>query len=201
MKDINILVFGDSIVYGLYDHDLLGWCNRLRKYYDQNDQYTICTYNLGIPGETINDLIKRIEIELNSRLASDNIIVLAVGINDSQYVDNIDRYNINEFYANVNKLLDIALKYSNKILYVGLTNVDDNRVKPVCFNKRKSYDNYKIIEYNKIIKKQCETKDIIFIDVFGLLANDDLKDGLHPNASGHEKLFNVIKNHLNNLIL
>ena len=30
MKDINILVFGDSITYGAWDKEKSGWVNRLR---------------------------------------------------------------------------------------------------------------------------------------------------------------------------
>ena len=35
-----------------------------------------------------------------------------------------------------------------------------------------------------------------FIDIFGLLDNADFEDGLHPNAAGHQKIFEVIKKQL-----
>jgi lysophospholipase L1-like esterase len=34
---------------------------------------------------------------------------------------------------------------------------------------------------------------VSFIDVFDLLTLDDFNDGLHPNAQGHEKIFQAVK--------
>ena len=46
MKDINILVFGDSIAYGAWDDDKAGWVNRLRLILEDNsNQY----YNFHFP--------------------------------------------------------------------------------------------------------------------------------------------------------
>lgn len=47
MKDVNILVFGDSIVYGAWDDEKAGWVNRLRLVLEhQNDVY-YNIFNLG----------------------------------------------------------------------------------------------------------------------------------------------------------
>ncbi|MDD7228029.1 MAG: GDSL-type esterase/lipase family protein [Firmicutes bacterium] len=201
MKDINILVFGDSIVYGLYDYKHLGWCERLKNYYINDQDHTICTYNLGIPGNTSFDLINIIENEISFRRSDDMIIVLSAGINDSQLVDHIDRYSIEQFEDNIKKLINIAKKYTDKILYVGLTKVDEKRCDPVSFNKHKAYKNAKIMAYDRVINDCCNKMNITYLKVYDLLDNIDLYDGLHPNETGHQKLFNEIKIVLNKMIL
>lgn len=42
----------------------------------------------------------------------------------------------------------------------------------------------------------CEKNSIPYCDIFSVLKNEDLEDGLHPNAAGHEKLFAVIRDFL-----
>ena len=41
--DINIMIFGDSIVYGAWDYNKNGWVNRLRMLFEQKytDYYNI----------------------------------------------------------------------------------------------------------------------------------------------------------------
>jgi lysophospholipase L1-like esterase len=42
----------------------------------------------------------------------------------------------------------------------------------------------------------CEKENLYFIDMFDLLKKNDLEDGLHPNAKGHEKIFEKVKDYL-----
>ena len=46
------------------------------------------------------------------------------------------------------------------------------------------------------MREVCAEHQVLFLDVFGLLENEDLDDGLHPNVRGHEKLFQRIKDFL-----
>lgn len=200
MKDTNILVFGDSIVYGLYDASMQGWVNRLKNYYDNNYQH-VHVYNLGIPAETTQDLLIRIENEIKCRLATNTVILIAIGINDSQFVNNHFRTSIEAFKENVNKLISIAKKYSDNVVYVGLTDVDETRVKPVSFNRHKSYDNHRISLFNNTIINTCTSNNIPFINLSGLLNKDDLEDGLHPNDIGHNKMFNKVKDEIDSMFI
>ena len=200
MKDTNILIFGDSIVYGLYDKSMQGWVNRLKNYYDNNHQH-VCVYNLGIPAETTKDLLIRIESEIKRRLASNTIILLAIGINDSQLVDNHNRTDIQSFTENVDTLISIARKYSSDVAYIGLTDVDDTRVKPVSFNRHKSYDNHRIALFNNFIMNTCASNNIPFINLSGLLSKEDLTDGIHPNDAGHNKIYKRVKEEIDSIFI
>jgi len=43
------------------------------------------------------------------------------------------------------------------------------------------------------MKKVCNKNGIKYTDIFGLLDNTDFEDGLHPNANGHQKIFEAVK--------
>ncbi len=44
-------------------------------------------------------------------------------------------------------------------------------------------------KYDGIIKSLCDREGIRFVEMFNLLENQDLSDGLHPNTTGHKKIF------------
>ena len=58
------------------------------------------------------------------------------------------------------------------------------------------YDNESIKKYDLAIEKLCEKEGLVFISMFDLLENRDFADGLHPNSKGHKKMFDRIKQRL-----
>ena len=191
MKDINIYVFGDSITYGAGDYELGGWVNRLRLILE-NDGSEIYynVFNLGISGEETRETSERFESELRVRydMYVDNIIIFAIGINDTLDVCGKDEVPLEDFKNNITNLINKAKKYSNKILFIGLTKVNENLVAPLPWNLEKSYFNEKIIKYDNEIEKICLENNIYYLKIFDLLTNDYLIDGLHPNEIGHQKM-------------
>lgn len=191
MKDINIYVFGDSITYGAGDYELGGWVNRLRLILENDgseNYYNV--FNLGISGEETRETSERFESELRVRydMYVDNIIIFAIGINDTLDVCGKDEVSLEDFTNNITNLINKAKKYSNKILFIGLTKVNENLVAPLPWNLEKSYFNEKIIKYDREIEKICLENNIYYLKIFDLLTNDDLIDGLHPNEIGHQKM-------------
>jgi lysophospholipase L1-like esterase len=94
---MEILCFGDSITFG--EGDGKGWTGRIKEWFEGTDSKRR-VYNLGIPGETSTDLIKRFDSECKARVnpneASDNyIIFIAIGANDLKYKKNYFPYNTN----------------------------------------------------------------------------------------------------------
>jgi len=202
-----ILIFGDSITYGAWDKEG-GWVQRLRKFLDEKNltdsDFYCLVYNLGVSGNTINDLIERFEFETKQRLkeSEETIIIFAIGINDSYFVhsENNNRVPINKFKENIQKLIKSAKKFSSKIIFVGLTPVDETKTTPIPWDADKSYKNEYIEKYNKVIKKVCEENEILFIEIFEdwmkLNYKNLLEDGLHPNSEGHKKIFESVKEFL-----
>ena len=208
-----ILVFGDSITYGAWDKEG-GWVQRLRKFLDEKSltdpDFYCLVYNMGVSGNTSNGLLERFEFETKQRLkeGEETIIIFAIGINDSYFVhsENSHRVLTEKFKDNIQKLIKLAQKFSSKIIFVGLTPVDETKTTPIPWDTDKSYRNEYIKQYNQTIREICREKKIYFIEIFEKLKGADyqklLEDGLHPNSDGHQRIFEIVKDFLikNNLI-
>ncbi len=57
------------------------------------------------------------------------------------------------------------------------------------------YTNENIKKYNKITEEVCRENNIPILDI-GPLNIEDFYDGLHPNAEGHRKIFEKVKDFL-----
>lgn len=195
---MNILIFGDSITWGAYDPEQGGWATRLRNYFEEQDN-DVDVYNLGISGDTTADLLERIEVEAKSR--EPNLIIFAIGINDAQFIYSTNglRVSLDEFQQNLAKLLSIAKKFTDKVVFVGLTRVDESKTTPIPWNTDKSYTNENIERLDNAIKKFCEDNELKFIPMESVVGNDDLIDGLHPNTKGHIKIFNRMKSEVESM--
>ena len=196
---MNILIFGDSITWGAYDPEQGGWATRLRNYFEAKDNDTD-VYNLGVSGDTTADLLNRIEIEVKSR--EPDLIIFAIGIHDAQFIHSTNglHVSLDEFQQNLAKLLSVAKKFTDKVVFVGLTKVDESKPTPIPWNTDKSYTNENIERLDNAIKKFCEDKKLKFITMDSVVGNDDLIDGLHPNTKGHIKIFNRMKSEVESIL-
>jgi len=193
----SILVFGDSITYGLCDQTVGGWVNRLRLYLDKLTGFDVEVFNLGRSGEVTKGTLDRFDAECQARYVPgrETKVIFAIGINDTQDIEGKDRTDIKQFEQNIRELIEKAKKITSDITFVGLTPVDElkvvNRLSK-SINMFKSYFNKKIIKFDEVIQRACTDQKLLFIKVFDLLDLDDLEDGLHPNDQGHSKMFKRI---------
>jgi len=188
-----VCIFGDSIAWGAWDPERGGWAFRLRSYFETND-FEIELYNCGVSGDNTNKLLKRFDTEAAAR--KPDIIIFAIGINDSQYIHSKEnpRISIEEFQSNLQELINHAKKFAKQIIFAGLTKVDESKTMPIPWDSAKYYDNENIKNYNEKIKEICNKNNLKFIEMLDLLDNNqDLEDGLHPNSQGHEKMFLKIR--------
>ncbi len=188
MKDTDIFIFGDSITYGEGDNEKCGWVNRLRLNLETNTQRDFYVYNLGISGDISEGIRKRFDFEIQTRKDEENetIIIFAIGINDTQDINGKDRVTIEKFAENILYLIKQAKKYSNKILFIGLSKVDETKVVPVPWSQEKRYFNRKIIQFDNKLKEICQQNEIRYFYMYDKLTLDKLADGLHPNSNGHQ---------------
>jgi acyl-CoA thioesterase I len=196
--ETRISIFGDSITWGASDYKFGGWVTRLQNYFETDENNEIDVYNLGISGDTTNDLLIRFKTECLARNRHSQIIMFAIGTNDSQYINskNNPRTSIEKFENNLEKLINQAKEFSDKIIFVGLAKVDESKLMPVPWSAEKFYDNDNISKYNSVIENISKKNTLPFINLFDLLDMGDLEDGLHPNSKGHEKMFLKIKEFL-----
>jgi lysophospholipase L1-like esterase len=192
---MKICIFGDSIVWGSYDYKEGGWVNQLKNYFIKKD---VGVYNLGISGENTEKLLLRIKSEAKAREAS--VIIFAIGINDTQFIHSKNSYRLSEkdFKKNIKKIYEISRDITKKIIFIGITNVDESRTDPIPWGPDKSYKNERIDKFNMILENFCFDKKISFISLSGVLEKKDLYDGLHPNPNGHSKILKKIKRELLN---
>jgi len=185
---MTIGVWGDSITFGSCDSEALGWCGRLRKSLPTEGWNEL--YNFGISGETSTDILKRFEVEASAIRPSD--IIFAVGINDSKFPSEAEqnKVSLSDYKENLEKLIKQAKSFTDKITIVGATRVDDEWRSV----KGSRFLNEEIEKYNLVMKEEANQNQLVFIDMFSVLDPAlDLADGLHPNAQGYQKMFEVIR--------
>lgn len=190
-------LFGDSITWGAWDPERGGWGARLRNYFETNN-IEVNVFNCGVSGNNTEDLLQRFKVEAAARRP--NIILFAIGINDSRYVRSKDNpcVPIEKFQNNLQELVNQAKNFTKEIIFVGLTKVDELKTMPRPWDTSRYYDNENIKLYNSKIEETSVKNNLQFIDMLDLLKNEDLEDGLHPNSLGHEKMFEKIKTFLLN---
>ncbi len=206
MKQLQIFVFGDSIAYGAWDKEG-GWVVRLRKFLDkkqfvETEKYYFMVYNLGVSGDSTEDVLERFSFEVKQRFdeALETLVIFAVGINDSHFIKSksVLRTSLDNFKANLQKLTMFAKEFTQNIVFVGATPVDESKTIPIPWDKDVSYTNEQIAKDNEIIQEFCKQNKIPFVPIFNdWLATNYKKflseDGLHPNTAGHKKIFEHVK--------
>lgn len=179
-----VLVFGDSIVMGLWD-ERGGWPERL-----WNGRSRI-VYNLGVDGETSEDVSRRFLSEAKSRGANKNsVVIFAVGINDSSRMNNAHRVDLAKYVSNMEILIDHARHFfTEKVLCVGLAPIDQSKTVPFLLEKTISFFSADQREYDSALKTVCRSKEVRYVPLRNLELKDHLsEDGVHPLSSGHEMI-------------
>lgn len=201
---------GDSITYGLWAKSSR-WSELLRVWLESrslegdlenlNTNSYVAVYNLGIPGDTSQGLLKRFDAEVGPRVNSDQemVIIIAIGTNDARFIKSQNRYEstADQTVANIRSLIGIARKLTRKILVLGLPPVDEARTNPIFWDTNYSYTNQDLESYNRDIKTLTIDEGIAFADMFTEMKEfkvpELMEDGIHPNAEGHRIMFEAVK--------
>jgi lysophospholipase L1-like esterase len=187
--------------------DLEKWwrANRLHeflwiKYLKEKWEYGVA-YNLGIDWDTSTGILKRFDTEAEAR--EPNIIMIAIGSNDCIYKEGRNYSTPTDiFRKNITAIIEKAKKYTEQVIIIGMIPCDENKTTPIPRVPERSQDREWTMMYNAILQEIAQEKKVEFIDMFNVIDNEDLEEGSHPTAQGHEKIFIRIKNFLveNNII-
>jgi lysophospholipase L1-like esterase len=203
----NIFIFGDSMSLGCFDTNG-GWAQRLSNFamerYITGKGKEILTYNLSISGDQSQDIIARFDAELRPRQSEEglNVIIFATGVNDSAFVHSKNDFWVpfQEFKSNLQKLIDLARKFSDKIVFIGLPMLDEDIVDPMPWDTDKSYRNEDIKKYDQMLQITAKENGAGYVPIFEKFEADDYKkllfDGAHPNSAGHQLIFETVKDFL-----
>jgi lysophospholipase L1-like esterase len=181
-----------------------GWAERLKKYYfaqfSQQPSQDIGLYNLGIAGENTDGLMHRFESELKARhIKGQQLkVLLAYGAND--IVIHKDKNIVPEVYfiRNLKHCIKMAQSVNADVFLLGILPISDS-IEGIVNQQGKLRFDTDIQGYNDILKTLSQAMQCEYIDLYSLFTAAEnkekylCKDGLHPNAKGHELLYNSIK--------
>jgi lysophospholipase L1-like esterase len=192
-KPESICIFGDSISWGAWDTEKGGWVNRLWFHVAKRNVDYVEVYNQSISGGTTETILERFENEAKIRGA--DAMIFQTGGNDASY-DKPDNFLVSpeKFRSNLVEIITRGKSITDKIVFMDLKNCDESKTTPVPWIPI-YYTNANIGRYNKIMEEVCKENGVSFLDI-GLLHNEDFDDGLHPNAEGHRKIFDKVKDFL-----
>ncbi|MCU0653643.1 MAG: GDSL-type esterase/lipase family protein [Candidatus Pacebacteria bacterium] len=203
----NIYILGDSVAFG-EGMSQGGWPQLLNSFlierYAGGGAKEFRVYNLSVGSERTREVLARMDAELLARGAAghENVIVFAVGLNDSAFVHsaNTNWIDFAEFTENVKKLIDSAKKYSDKVIFIGLTPADYAIVDPMPWDTDKSYREADVKRYDAALKEVSGDCGAGYIPVYNEFvaagSRNLLLDGAHPNSAGHKLIFEIVRDYL-----
>ena len=201
----NYIIIGDSITYGIGDFETGGWSAMFKKYIVGKDDSKVCNnyvHIAGFPGATSSDILEKIDGILKSFLheSFSNIVILSIGINDTQEFFGKTKISIEQYKNNIEKIIKYVTDNNCELIILGLTKIESDE--KFLWKPNKYYDNKIILKYDKYLesilsfdselKKLCENNKIKYIKMQDVLSKEDFVDGLHPNTNGHQKICNWI---------
>jgi lysophospholipase L1-like esterase len=132
----------------------------------------------------------------------ESVIIINVGANDSQYLlnENLFRIPIEKFQENVKKIIETAMKFTNKVIFIGIPPMDERKTTPIVWDANKIFKNEYLRRYDDAAKSMCVQNNIHFVELFYILNRAGylrtLHDGVHPNQIGHAMIFKIVKDYL-----
>ncbi len=194
-KPESICIFGDSTSWGAWDLEKGGWASRLWFHLAkrEGDEY-VELYNQSISGGTTDTILKRLESEATVRKA--DALIFQTGGNDASYEHTPGNYIVKPdiFRGNITEIVRQAKKITDRIVFFDLKNCDESQTMPVPWADI-YYANKDMDIYSEIMQDICKKEGVLFLEM-PFLENEDFDDGLHPNASGHEKVFVRVRDFL-----
>lgn len=168
--EIKIIAFGDSLTAG-YGVELNNSYPAILEKELLNKGYNVKILNMGISGDTTEDGLKRIESVLSQ---NPDLIILGLGANDMLRSKNpsITKDNLEQII--------IKIKANNiKIILAGMESTIINNSE---YKKK----------FNSIYKELSDKYELPLIPYFlkgvVLKTRYNIKDGIHPNKEGYEKI-------------
>ena len=185
---LKIMAVGDSITAGVQGNyrDLL-W-NQLTSarvkatfvgpIIDENAVNPAAKAHLGLYDRRINDLLPRMR-EVTAQYQPD-VVLFMMGTNDAK------RYDIEPSAKDLELVIDR--------IYQGKPNVALFIASVPPINKDLAHQMVKILNKSIsdiVLARKKAGAQIYFVDQHSVLTLDDLFDGIHPNATGYEKIANT----------
>ena len=201
---VKVLVFGDSISWGAFDIERGGWVERLKTHYLKDYfQSEVGVYNFSVSGNTSIGVLKFLQTDIDKIEFIENeeqVHIFAIGTNDSTQegsIENDSWISVEEYIANIETIISISKQYTKKIIFIGDFNINEDLTLP-WRDSNLYWKNSTAKKYENSLEEICQKYSIPLIPTKDIITLEDLSDGLHPNSKGHERIFQRIKEFLEN---
>ena len=200
LKPKQIIIFGDSCVYGYGDSINGGWVNKFKIKCASLENGPII-YPLGIRGDGIERVAKRWKKEFESRgelrRKLPDAIILKIGTNDTARVgrkDGRNQLSADAFKYGVESLLK-DMKKKAKVWVMGINPVNEILMPYAdCL----WYSNKDCLIYERALEEVCIELDISFLPIHRRFLEINewesfiSSDGIHLNTKGHSFIYKMI---------
>ncbi|ABX08714.1 GDSL-type esterase/lipase family protein [Prochlorococcus marinus] len=195
-----LIVIGDSSVYGWGDVNEGGWCERLRKNWMHLADAPVI-YPLGIRGDGLEKVAKRWQQEWTCRgelrRKFPDALLLSIGLNDTAKIGREDgrpQLSSEAFRFGLGRLLK-DIKKQTRVMVLGLTPVKEEHMP---FSQCLWYSNQACAIYERQIEESCLELDIPFLPTYKAMRNEPSwqnligPDGIHLNSDGHNWIYQKV---------
>ncbi|TXG39042.1 GDSL-type esterase/lipase family protein [Seonamhaeicola maritimus] len=177
-KEKTIVFMGNSITQN--------WTRDHGEFFDDNPSFI----NRGISGQTSPQMLVRFRpdvIELNP-----DVVIIHAGTND--IAENRGPISIKRIAGNIFSMAELAKENGIQVILASVLPATSYSWSPSIEPADK------IIELNKQIKAYAETNNIIYLDYYSLMVNENGgfkkelgRDTVHPNAEGYKVMEPLVK--------
>ena len=195
-----LIIIGDSSVYGWGDFEGGGWSERLRLHLMKIPHAPVI-YPLGVRGDGLEKVAQRWKQEWRSRgelrRQVPEGLLLSIGLNDTARIGREDgrpQLSSEAFKFGLERLLT-DIKKETTIMVLGLTPVNE---KAMPFANCLWYSNKACSSYENQIEETCLELDIPFLATHRSMTaqqnwpNWIEEDGIHLNSKGHLWIYKKI---------
>lgn len=186
---MKICFFGDSFTNGTGDDECLGWVGRVCAE-KRREGIDLTAYNLGIRGNTSEDVMRRWKGEACARVAKgeNSALIFSFGTNDCAKADDgRSRLAQNDRLKNARSILVDAPKL-HQTLFIGPLPIADD---PIA-NKR-------IADLSRQMGVFARTHKVPYLELYPTFAESSVwaqecaaGDGVHPNSGGYAAVADMV---------
>jgi len=209
-----VFVVGASITYGVGASEA-GWADLIKRYFHSKmyssggvgEEYEV--FNFSKSGTPIDFVLESYPTWIKEYYRKDKlVIVFSLGINDSKATDQPTNFfsSPDKYSEQLRKLIGMFKSDTNQIFGVGNAYVDEPKTTPKSnpFTGSKSFfTNERIRLFDKTTADVSTASGVDFteidVDKERWIKDCLYSDGLHPNQTGHQLIFESIKPKLDNI--
>lgn len=197
-----VVAIGTSAFFGVGDPVNGGFIGRLKSWHQEKSEDNE-VYNLGVSrkkvGETTTELLQRIVVE--AKVRDPQLILLTSGINDIRRIGGKENPPVTSketFEDNIKEMISLAQPLGNIIF-----------ISPIPIKEKQTNENDFFLPedlriYTRIVERVCNEEKIPYLNIYDEWLYEEYEslltsDGVHPNKKGHEKIFERLKEFLEEL--